>query len=130
MALIERVLETCLYVDDIERAEEFYQNVFELTTYAKEEGRHVFFKLADGMLLLFNPAETRNGGSIPAHGATGAGHVAFVIQHDELEIWKERLQSHDIEIEKEYTWPSGGRSLYFRDPFNNSLELGTEDIWP
>jgi len=82
------------------------------------------------MLLLFNPAETREGGSVPAHGAIGGGHVAFVMQHDEIETWKERLQQHRIEIEKEFTWPTGGRSLYFRDPFDNSLELATADIWP
>lgn len=131
MALIDQVLETCLYVDDIERAEQFYQEIFELETYSKEKGRHLFFKLANGnMLLLFNPAETREGGTVPAHGAIGGGHVAFIMHHDEIETWKSRLRRHRIEIEKEFTWPTGGRSLYFRDPFDNSLELATADIWP
>ena len=39
----KRVLETCLYVDDLEKAEAFYRQVFGLELYAKVEGRHVFF---------------------------------------------------------------------------------------
>jgi hypothetical protein len=26
-------------------------------------------------------------------------------------------------------WPGGGRSIYFRDPAGNSVELGTPAIW-
>jgi hypothetical protein len=34
-----------------------------------------------------------------------------------------------VAVESDYTWPGGGRSLYFRDPAGNSLELGTPAIW-
>jgi catechol 2,3-dioxygenase-like lactoylglutathione lyase family enzyme len=34
-----------------------------------------------------------------------------------------------VEVEHEHAWPSGGRSLYFRDPAGNSLELITRGSW-
>jgi predicted enzyme related to lactoylglutathione lyase len=34
-----------------------------------------------------------------------------------------------VAIEKIVDWPGGGRSLYFRDPAGNSLELATPRIW-
>lgn len=129
MALIDEILETSLYVDNIKRAETFYKNLFELTPYSVEENRHVFFRIGQDMLLLFNPAETEKGGSVPAHGALGQGHVAFTITHDQLVFWRKRLTEQNIEIEQEYVWPSGGRSIYFRDPFMNSIELATRDTW-
>jgi hypothetical protein len=32
-------------------------------------------------------------------------------------------------IEKEFGWPRGGRSIYFRDPAGNSVELVTPGLW-
>ncbi len=129
MALVNQVLETCLYVSDIKKASAFYRVLFDLEPYAVEEKRHVFFRIGDCMLLLFNPAETERGGSLPAHGAMGQGHIAFTIEHRKLEFWRDRLQEQNIEIEQEYDWPSGGKSIYFRDPFMNSVELATADTW-
>lgn len=129
MALITQILETCLYVDDMGKAGEFYSKLFEIETYSKAGERHLFFKIGKSMLLLFNPEKTKTGGEVPAHGASGAGHVAFTIGHDDLDFWRKRLSQQNIEIELEYTWSSGGRSIYFRDPFNNSIELATADTW-
>lgn len=83
------------------------------------------------MLLIFNPAATsvRREAAPPAHGATGPGHVAFSIGDDEFETWIDRLTEHDVELEASVEWPTGGRSLYFRDPGGNSIELTTPSIW-
>ena len=96
---------------------------------ARVEGRHVFFRCGGRVFLVFNPERTREGGAIPGHGAEGAGHVCFAMRADEEEEWRAHLQAHGVEIETDYTWPRGGRSLYFRDPAGNSLELGTPAIW-
>lgn len=130
MPPIDHILETSLYVADIGVAERFYADLFELQVYMKDAQRHVLFKLGDSMLLLFNAAETRKGGDLPAHGAAGPGHVAFRVAHEELPFWRRRLQTFGVAIEREVTWPSGGESIYFRDPFGNSLELATADTWP
>ncbi len=131
MALIKQILETALYVNNLDEAERFYKTVFGLTTYSRGGNRHIFFRVGDSMLLLFNPQETRQPGSTaPTHGAVGEGHTAFAISHDELDFWRKRLADLNVAIEKEHEWPEGGKSIYFRDPSGNSLELATPDTWP
>ena len=34
-----------------------------------------------------------------------------------------------VEIEAEFEWPQGGRSIYFRDPAGNSVEFAEPRIW-
>jgi catechol 2,3-dioxygenase-like lactoylglutathione lyase family enzyme len=126
----QRIIETCLYVDDLDVAEQFYTQVLGLIVYAKVDGRHVFFQCGQNMLLLFNAAATvQPGGVIPPHGAYGPGHVAFAMSHAEIARWRDHLCQNQIAIESEMTWPSGGYSLYFRDPAGNSLELTTPLTW-
>ncbi len=129
MATIRQVVESSLYVDDLDRAETFYRDVLGLELIGKEAGRHVFFRAGDTVLLLFEPHATRKGDVLPAHGAIGPGHVALGIDADELDLWRSRLRENGILIEKEMTWPRGGHSLYFRDPAGNSLELITPGLW-
>jgi catechol 2,3-dioxygenase-like lactoylglutathione lyase family enzyme len=129
------VLETCLYAPDLDAAERFYGDVLGLRPFARERGRHVFFRCGDGVLLVFNPDRTRqaagevNGVPVPAHGAVGAGHVAFRVPEAEIEDWRERLTAAQVPIEAEISWPRGGQSVYVRDPAGNSVELATASIW-
>jgi catechol 2,3-dioxygenase-like lactoylglutathione lyase family enzyme len=130
MAEIEAIIETGIYVDDLGRAEAFYRDVLGLTVIGKEVGRHVFFRVGQrNVLLAFNSAATLKGDVLPAHGAQGPGHFALGISAADLDAWRERLQSQGIAIEKEMQWPRGGRSLYFRDPAGNSVELITPGCW-
>ena len=125
-----RILETCLYADDLVAGEQFYRNVLGLEVYSRVEGRHVFFRCGDAMFLLFNPAETeRPRGPVPPHGAHGPGHVAFAMRREEKPLWREQLQRSGVMIEAEVVWPSGGESLYLRDPAGNSVELASPGIW-
>ena len=74
---ISRVLETCLYVDDLDKARRFYSEVLGLEAFAEVSGRHVFFRCGDAVFLLFDPEQTeRRSGEVPPHGARGPGHVA------------------------------------------------------
>jgi catechol 2,3-dioxygenase-like lactoylglutathione lyase family enzyme len=123
------ILEACVYADDLEAAERFYTDALGMEVMARVEGRHVFFRCGGRVFLVFNPHATAGGGAIPGHGATGPGHVCFAMREDELERWRAHLLARGVEIEKEHTWPGGGRSLYFRDPAGNSVELGTPSIW-
>lgn len=123
------ILEACVYADDLEAAERFYAGVLGMEVVTRVEGRHVFFRCGGRVFLVFNPAATASGGAIPGHGATGPGHVCFAMRDDEIEPWRAQLAAHGIPIETDYTWPGGGRSLYFRDPAGNSVELGTPAIW-
>jgi catechol 2,3-dioxygenase-like lactoylglutathione lyase family enzyme len=124
-----RILEASLYTRDLTQAETFYETVLGLKLFAKETGRHVFFKCGDQMLLIFNPAKTaRESESVP-HGSQGPGHVAFAVPLVELNRWVDRLKQHGVEIEKDMHWPGGGRSIYFRDPAGNCLELASPLLW-
>lgn len=128
------VLESCLYVTDLAAAERFYADVLGLALFASQPDRHVFFRCGQRMVLLFDaqaasqPA-THDGLDVPTHGTTGAGHLCFAMHLADLPAWKEHLQRQGVTIEKELDWPGGGRSLYFRDPSGNSLELATPKIW-
>jgi catechol 2,3-dioxygenase-like lactoylglutathione lyase family enzyme len=126
---IDRVLETVLYVDDLDAAEHFYGEVLGLALDSRHEGLFVFFKCGPGMVLLFEPNAAAVGRHVPAHGAKGPGHVCFALAEDALAAWQARLVAAGVAIEQEVSWPRGGRSFYFRDPAGNSLELATPRIW-
>ena len=130
MRAILCLVETGIYADDLDQAERFYHDVLGLTVWGKEAGRHVFFQVGDrDMLLVFRPATTLQGEDLPAHGTSGPGHFALGIAAEEFDAWRERLREHDVVIEHEQTWTSGGRSLYFRDPAGNLVELITPGVW-
>lgn len=126
---IAGILETVLYVADLDRAERFYSDVMALKQIGKDPDRHVFFRVGTGVLLLFRAARTRRSEHLPPHGADGEIHVCFTVAPAEYETWKQRVQDRRVAIEKEITWPVG-RSFYFRDPDGNLLELADADIWP
>ena len=129
------ILETCIYVDDLAAAERFYSNLPGLEFVSKEEGRHLFYRCNQNMLLLFNPEHTANeqtdinGDPIPLHGTVGGGHIAFSVNGEQIDQWKDFLAANQIEIESEVTWPQGSVSLYFRDPAGNSLEVVSRALW-
>lgn len=132
---ITGVLETCLYASDLAAAERFYAGVLGLRVYSREPERHLFLRCGPAMLLLFNPARTSiapgevGGVAVPAHGTSGAGHVAFRVPEAELPAWSARLAEAGIAVEADIRWPRGGRSLYVRDPASNSVELASATLW-
>lgn len=124
------VLETSLYVPDLDRAARFYHEVLGLRLHSRVRGRHVFLRCGNGMLLLFDPdATSRTAADVPTHGCTGPGHAAFAVRDDEIDAWRSHLDAAGVPIETEMTWPAGARSLYFRDPAGNCLELASPSIW-
>jgi len=132
---IKKIIETSLYAENLLAAEHFYGEILNLRLVRKEAGRHLFYQCGDSMLLIFNPNHTAdeqtfvNGNPIPLHGSKGAGHIAFSVEPDEFDKWEKRLQAFNIKIESEVTWPGDVKSLYFRDPANNSIEIIQSDLW-
>jgi catechol 2,3-dioxygenase-like lactoylglutathione lyase family enzyme len=81
------------------------------------------------MFLVFNPTGTQTADMVPPHGARGPGHVAFALEPEAATGWRERLERHGVAIELQKKWPNGSRSLYFRDPAGNSVELVEAALW-
>jgi catechol 2,3-dioxygenase-like lactoylglutathione lyase family enzyme len=124
------VVETAIYVDDLDDTEDFYHRILGLRVMGKEPGHHVFFQVSEACVLLAFVAETtRRGDRLPPHGASGPGHFALGIKADSFAAWRTHLQGHGVAIEQEVDWPKGGKSLYFRDPAGNLVELVTPGIW-
>ena len=100
----EGILETALYVDDLDAAEAFYGSVLGLEKISRAGNRHIFFRCGPGVLLIFNPAETvkpppAEGLQVPPHGTRGNGHMCLRVQKGELQAWEDKLKAADIAIE-------------------------------
>jgi catechol 2,3-dioxygenase-like lactoylglutathione lyase family enzyme len=112
----------------------FYRDVLGFEPFARVPGRHLFYRCGDQVLLIFNPAATRAAPAagalpVPPHGALGPGHICFRATAAEIEAWVRRLAAHAVAIEADFEWPRGGRSIYFRDPAGNCLEIAEPRIW-
>jgi len=129
---VSEVLESALYVDDLEASQCFYTELLGLTLFSRVEGRHVFLRCGNRMVLLFDAKATAvsAGGSMdaPVHGALGAGHLAFAVRANEVDLWISYLTENGVEIEREIQFGKS-RSIYFRDPSGNSLEITSPLLW-
>ena len=135
MPRLNRIIETALYVDDLERAREFYEVKLGLPPMLKTGTLFAYDVGGASVLLLFLRGQSLRtqmsaGGSIPPHDGSGPLHICFAVDLDELALWDEKLQQQGIAIEGRMSWDRGGRSLYFRDPDGHMLELATPGLWP
>jgi catechol 2,3-dioxygenase-like lactoylglutathione lyase family enzyme len=135
MPEIRGVLETSLYVSDLERSRNFYTRLFHFPVMFEDERSCALNICGRQVLLLFRKEATgaheTKGGLIPPHGANGASlHLAFAIGRDDLDPWERRLVQDHVEIESRVVWPRGGKSLYFRDPDGHLIELASPGLWP
>jgi catechol 2,3-dioxygenase-like lactoylglutathione lyase family enzyme len=129
-----RVIETCLYADDLDRAARFYEDVLGLPVMTADSRFRAYDVGGQSVLLIFRHGATREpvhmpGGTIPPHDGHGDLHIAFAIAADELADWERRLAAHGIAIEGRTKWTRGGESIYFRDPDRHLLELATPGLW-
>lgn len=135
MPRLNRIIETALYVDDLERAAAFYENVLELKAMLNTRTLHAYDVGGTSVLLLFRRGESLStqswpGGTIPPHDGSGPLHICFAVDTEALPSWEDRLNQHDVAIEGRMSWERGGKSLYFRDPDGHLLELMSPGIWP
>lgn len=132
---IDRVLETALYVDDLDRARGFYEDVIGLAPITADRRFVAYDVGGNSILLVFRRGATREtvtlpGGTIPPHHGQGPLHMAFGIAEDDLAAWEDHLCEHGIGIEARTDWTRGGRSIYVRDPDDHLIEFVTPRVWP
>lgn len=135
MPALTGILETALYVDDIERASAFYESLFGLERLVGDARFRAYSVAGRSVLLLFLRGSSTHvtelpGGSIPPHDGVGSLHFAFAIPTSDLPAWEDKLAAHLVPIESRVRWPAGGVSIYFRDPDQNLGELATPGLWP
>jgi len=123
------VKETCLYVSDLQRTKAFYHGKLGLPVISFVDGRHVFFKAGNSVLLCFIAEATKNDTLLPPHFGYGQNHFAFETAIDLYESWKQKIINEGIEIIQEVQWPKGGKSFYFHDPDTHLAEIVEQGIW-
>ena len=134
MPQLTGVLETSLYVEDLERSIRFYLEVMQFQKLVRDERFCALQADQRQVLLLFRKGASTQplviaGGTIPSHDANGQMHLAFAIPAQELEPWEQWLERHQVVIESKVRWERGGQSIYFRDPDGHLLELVTPGCW-
>src|SRR5262245_17345280 len=129
MPKLSGLLETAIYVDDVERAVRFYQELFGFESIGSDE-RLTALAIAGRQVLLV----CRKGMSVarPAapHDAAGRQHLAFAVPAEAFVEWIAKLDEQGVPVEHRRAWPRGGESVYFRDPDGHLLELATPGVWP
>lgn len=122
------VLETALYVDDVERSLTFYETIFGFRKISDFGDRGCAVSAGNPHVLLLFKKGASQGIQSP-HDGDGELHIAFASTSDDLPKWEEWLTQHDIAIEERRTWEMGGQSIYFRDPDRHLLEFVTPGTW-
>lgn len=128
------VLEAAVYVDDLDKTEAFYAGVVGLDVVTRQDSRHIFFACGQSIVLAFVAEQTRIPTNesqlpVPPHGATGPGHICFSVPGEDLDGWVAHLTGAGYEIESDFNWPHGPRSVYVRDPAGNSVEFAEPKLW-
>jgi len=131
---IKKVIETCIYSSDLESMKKFYAGILGLSVIQEERDKLIFLRAGNSMILIFNPTRTlSDNGGLPCHGALtppSSIHFAMEIEEQEYHASKQILVSNNIDIEKEVSWNKDVKSIYFRDPAGNLVELITPGGWP
>lgn len=131
---INKVVETCIYSSDLDSMKKFYIDLLGLALVQEEKNKLVFLQVGKSMLLIFDPLRTNvKNDSLPSHGAQtppASVHFAMEIEERDYQRWKELLAKNSVAVEKEVDWKGRAKSLYFRDPAGNLVELITPGEWP
>jgi catechol 2,3-dioxygenase-like lactoylglutathione lyase family enzyme len=129
------VLETALYVDDVDRSAAFYERLFGSRVLLDEPGRMRALDVAGRQVLLLFAAGASDrdnpvpGGVVPPHDARGRIHVCFAVPADALGAWEAHLAALGVAVVGRVRAEGGATCLYLRDPDGHLVELATPGLW-
>lgn len=129
------VLETSLYVADLERAVAFYAALLGARVLLAEEDRMRALDVAGRQVLLLfrtgasDRANPVPGGVVPPHDADGRMHLCFAIPADALDAWEAHLAALGVAVESRVHAERGATCVYLRDPDGHLIELATPGLW-
>jgi catechol 2,3-dioxygenase-like lactoylglutathione lyase family enzyme len=120
--MIEGISHITFIVRDLEKMTDFLQKIFDAKeVYASEDktfsvAREKFFLIGQTWIAVMEGAPIDK----------SYNHVAFKIPDDEYDLYRQRIQSLDVELKSPRPRVEGeGRSLYFYDYDNHLFELHT-----
>ena len=122
------ILETSLYVDDVDNSARFYEKIFGFEIISDFGGRGCAMQAGPRQVLLLFKKGASKSHSTP-HDGEGQLHLAFAIDASELSRWQAWLVENAVPIEDTTHWERGGVSVYFRDPDGHLLEVATPGVW-
>ena len=129
------VLETALYVADLDRSAGFYGRLLGSRVLLDEPGRMRALDVAGRQVLLLfleGASDRENpvpGGTVPPHDARGRIHVCFAVPADALGAWEAHLAALGVAVVSRVHAERGGTCLYLRDPDGHLVELATPGLW-
>ena len=130
--MVRGILETALYVDDMQRSVNFYERVLGFPILDAFDRLTALRVAPHQVLLIFLKGASAKAtvtpfGTIPPTDGSGHLHLAFAIPVVTLNEWEDRLRQNGVTVESALKWPEGGHSLYFRDLDGHAIELKTSD---
>jgi catechol 2,3-dioxygenase-like lactoylglutathione lyase family enzyme len=108
--VVNRLLETSLYVEVLDHSIAFYLRVFGFAVLLRDDYMCAMAVPDRQVLLLFQKGgsteltETPFGFIPPPHDAHRTQHLCFSITHDRLNAWQDHLQDLDITLESRLDW--------------------------
>ncbi|MEM7061450.1 MAG: VOC family protein [Pseudomonadota bacterium] len=111
-----------LLCDDVDKMKDFYLGLFQFQVEEETPGRMVEFRL--GTLFLGLRARGRRYDGPSNQEASASVQLSFRVPPADVDIAFETLKARNIDVIEGPTnqdWPH--RTLYFRDPENNVLEI-------
>jgi catechol 2,3-dioxygenase-like lactoylglutathione lyase family enzyme len=122
---IQAVDYTVIYARDLPAMIQFYETVlgFDLTRTLSPTWRE--YNIGPNIFVLAKPGPTATDAPVPAN--TAALQLAFKVSRDTVDLCAAALTAHNIKILSPPTDRDfGHRTLFFRDPDGNLLEIYAE----
>jgi catechol 2,3-dioxygenase-like lactoylglutathione lyase family enzyme len=118
------LINTCLITTDVNRLSSFYTQILGIEPY-KSGDDYVEFRTSRGVLALF--AANAQEKYIPGSARPGENH-GLILEFEADDVDREYARLHDVVktwVKEPSTQPWGTRSIYFRDPDGNLVDLFT-----
>lgn len=114
--------------DDLTAMRRFYSEVLQFRVHDEDPGHWVGFEVGSLFLALRPRGRSYDGPTIPSESASI--QLSFRVPPADVDIAHKTLQEHDVDVIEEPTNQDfAHRTLFFRDPENNVIEIFA-DIHP
>ncbi|WP_341367616.1 VOC family protein [Yoonia sp. BS5-3] len=122
---IQRVDYTVIFVRDMAAMKGFYENIMQFTVTRTLSADWIEYQLGPNTLVLSRPGRTATDPPVPAQ--TAALQLAFKVGAEQVDACAAELEKKGVTIMSGPTDHAfGHRTVFFRDPDGNLLEIYAE----